>query len=148
MITMTMKRTFAMIAALTVAMATMAHERPVQFNQLPSKAQNLITKYFADLTILYATYDREVGDNKYEVVFSDGTQIEFNRRGEWRKIDRDRGASVPSSLIPKAIIAYVEAHFPAMAVEEIDFDSREYEVKLSGDVELTFDRKGKLKWYD
>ena len=38
--------------------------------------------------------------------------------------------------------------FPGEKITKIDRDSREYEVELSNDVDLKFDKKGQLKEVD
>lgn len=143
-----MKRLFILISALAVTLSAMAYERPVQFNQLPQKAQKLIEQHFAEVGFSYATYDMEVGDSVYDVLLNDGTQIEFKNNGEWRKIECRRGGALPATLLPKAIVDYVTTTHPTQRIVEVERDRRDYDVKLSGDIELTFDSKGRIKWYD
>lgn len=143
-----MKRISILISALMVALGAMAIERPVQFNQLPQKAQQLIEQHFAEVGFVHATYDLEVGDSIYDVLLSDGTQIEFNKRGEWRKVECCRGVSIPAALLPEGIVSYVATNHPTQRIVEVECDRREFDVKLSGDIELVFNSKGRIKWYD
>ena len=55
---------------------------------------------------------------------------------------------VPAYFIPTNIKKQVNDMFPGEKITKIDRDSREYEVELSNDVDLKFDKKGQLKEVD
>jgi hypothetical protein len=143
-----MKRILALYAALAIALGASANDRPVRYDQLPARAKHFIEEYFPTHSFSYAKYDNSIGDNNYDVVFTDGTEIEFNRRGEWRKIDCKRGSIVPTSLFPSSIVAYLGQHYPTQNIVEADRDALHWEVKLTNGIEYTFDRHGQIKWMD
>ncbi len=143
-----MKKILALAAALVIVAGAAANDRPIRIDQLPKKAQHFIKEYFAAHQVSYAKYDNELSDQNYEVVFTDGTNIEFNRKGEWRHISCKRGASVPTDLLPQSIVGYLRQNHPDINVVEVERDRHEWELQLAGGLELIFDKRGHLKYYD
>lgn len=122
-------------------------DKPIAVDKLPEKARTFIAQHFADSKIALSTVDREVFNTTYEVVFSNGDKVEFDRRGEWTDIDCT-GSRVPDGAVPQSIRDYIGANYPGQYVKEIDRDSRYYEVKLDNRVELKFDLKFNLVGLD
>ena len=76
-------------------------------------------------------------------MFQDGTEIEFDSKGQWDNIDCKR-AAVPAVLIPDAIAEYVRQSFPGQVIVKIDKETFGHEIELASGLELKFDKKGKL----
>ncbi|MDE6858048.1 MAG: PepSY-like domain-containing protein, partial [Alistipes sp.] len=64
-------------------------------------------------------------------------------KGEWKEVDC-KFTEVPAGIVPAPIAEYVVNNYPNTEVVKIEKDSREYEVKLSNRMELTFDRRFNL----
>ncbi len=143
-----MKHIFVILALISSALAAQADERPVKFGQLPAKAQELISKHFEGFTLSYAKYDNDITDQSYDVIFTDGTKIEFSRRGEWEKIECRREARVPQTLLPAAMVEYIAVNHKDAGVVEIERDMHSLDVKLSNGAELVFNNNGTFKRYD
>lgn len=142
-----MKKTFlAVIVALCCSAATFADNDIIarDMTQLPAAGQKLVKQYFADLTFSYLKIDRELFESApYEVNFTDGTQIDFDKNGEWREIDCKANA-VPTALVPTKIATYVAtgASAPAGKIIKIERTDRNgYEAKLDNGLSLEFDKK-------
>ena len=116
----------------------------VEFGQLPQKAQTFITDNFSQADISSVTQER---DGDYNVFFTTGVKIEFDRNGDWDSVV-GRGISV--AFAPKAIQDYLNEKHVGVKVVEIDRDLRdkEIEVKLAGGIEIEFDLNGAFKRYD
>ncbi len=102
--------------------------------------QQFVTTYFPETTILFTQRD----DGEYEVRLSDGTELDFTRKGEWKKIDCEHSSiytSVPEALIPVEIANYVKASFPNESIVKIDKDRRDWEIELSNRLEIKFDKR-------
>ena len=112
-------------------------------DKLPAAAQTFIKEYFPGSDISYAKKDKELTKTTYEVVLQDGTEIDFDSKGQWDKIDCKR-ATVPAKLIPDAIATYVQTNFPGQAIVKIDKELFGYEIELLNDLELKFDKNGRL----
>ena len=110
----------------------------VGVQQLPAPAQEVMTKCFADKTILTILKER----NEYEVIFNNGEKIEFNKKGEWTEVSCHT-TQVPDILIPDPIKARIKADFANSKIVKIDRSSngKKYEVKLNNGLEVEFDKK-------
>ena len=120
-----------------------AHDRIIPVTQLPAQAQTFIKAHFADKTVAYAKQDGA----KYEVKFNDGAEVEFTRRGEWDKVDC-KFSAVPDVLVPELIKNYVTTNFPGTMITKIDKERHGFDIELSNDLELKFDRTGNLMYID
>lgn len=116
-------------------------------DQLPDTARSFVDEYYPETSISFVKKDRDLTKTTYEVVLQDGTEIDFNKSGEWDNIDCKRNA-VPAALVPVAITEYVQSNFPGQMIVKIDRESYGHEIELSGDLELKFDKNGKLLHID
>lgn len=123
-----------------VVTANADNDRIIAKENLPQKSQQFVNRYFGDIKITYVKEERDFLEKSYEVMFADGSRVEFNRNGEWKEIDC-RQSSVPSPLIPARIMEYVKTNYPEAKIMQIERDRHDYEVKLSNRLELTFDSK-------
>ena len=64
----------------------------------------LYTTHFDGQKIIYA--EKEWGI--YECHLNDGTQIDFYKKGEWKKVDCNNFKAVPDVLIPRGYQAVCE----------------------------------------
>jgi hypothetical protein len=145
-----MKKIYLVIAlalAASPALAAQEDDRPVSFDKLPDAAQRLIRDHFPDAQVTLATIDREFMDTSYDVIFTDGTKIEFNSRGEWLEIETRRGF-VPEGVLLPGIVSYVKENFPDARVRDIERDRYGFEVNLDNRRELYFDLQGNFRRYD
>lgn len=131
------------LCLLVIPSVTFADDIPVPVAQLPEAVKTFVQKTFPELTIVYAEKDNEVGGAKYEIRLSDGTKVEFDRKLKWEKIDCNVNP-VPEALVPTAIDAYVKANYPNTIITQIDKERNGYEIELSNDIELKFNKKGQL----
>lgn len=128
--------------------ALAGNDRPIAFDKLPSAARAFVTKHFADQKVSFAKYDNEILDKNYEVIFTNGTKIEFDRKGNWLDVDCKQG-SVPAAIVPKAIADYIKANHPGLEIRQIEKRGRRgYQVDLSNDVDLRFDTRGAFVGFD
>lgn len=128
----------AVFAVCTAATACADNDKPIQFDQLPATAKQFIKLHFADSKVMFAKMETDFLKKSYEVLFADGNQIEFDGEGNWKEIDCKYSA-VPAAAVPAPIAEYVASGYPDAKVLKIEKDYREYEVKLSNRIELTFD---------
>ena len=119
------------------------NDRPINVNQLPQKSQQFIKQHFSSEKVAYAKKERDLLKTNYEVVFTCGSKIEFRKDGEWKEVDC-KYAKVPDAIIPSKIMEFVTANYEGVAIIKIDRDRRDYEVKLTNGLELTFDLKFNL----
>lgn len=145
-----MKKILAIVLAvfsLGIVTAKADNDRVINKEALPAKAQQFVNAHFASVKISYIKEDRDFFDRNYELVFADGSKIEFGRNGEWVDVDC-RYNSVPQAIVPAAIQTYVKSNFPDVKIIEIERKRGNHEVKLSNKLELVFDKNLKIKGID
>ncbi|MBR5849091.1 MAG: PepSY-like domain-containing protein [Bacteroidaceae bacterium] len=145
-----MKKILVIILAvfsLGVVTAKADNDRVITKDALPAKAQQFVNAHFASVKISYIKEDRDFFDRNYELVFADGSKIEFGRNGEWVDVDCCYN-SVPQAIVPAAIQTYVKSNFPDVKIIEIERKRGNHEVKLSNKLELVFDKNLKIKGID
>lgn len=111
-------------------------------SQLPVKARELVKKNFPKINISYLKIDDEIFRSKnYEVTLTDGTEIEFDKNGEWKEIDCKKN-EVPAVFVSDPITQYVSQYYPDQHIVKIEKLRRGYQIELSNDLDITFDVKG------
>lgn len=143
-----MKKIFALMACLFALNATIYadNDKLISVNELPKNAQSFIKEYFSDLEVTYAK--KEIDDlvvvEGYEVLFSNGTKVEFSKKGEWENVENKEGM-VPIALIPTEIMNFLKQSKTDVKIIEIAKDKRgEIEVKVLGGLEYEFDKNFNL----
>ena len=140
----TIKKTLTLLAALIVPVILMScSDKIIQPNQLPQNAQEFIRQYFPGIEISYVKLDAELMKKTFEVRLEDGTELDFTSKGEWDSIDCKRTA-VPAAIVPEAIASYVQSNFPTQIITKIDKEVYGYEIELSNDLDLKFNKDGKF----
>jgi hypothetical protein len=134
------------VIALTSLILISCSDRIIPSEKLPAAAQSFLKEYFPDSPISYVKKEADLTPT-YEVVLQNGTEIEFNKKGQWDNIDCKRLA-VPAALIPAAISEYVNANFPGQSIVKIDRETYGHEIEMANGLELKFDKKGKLLHID
>lgn len=136
-----MKKFFIVVSVLFAAAASMAYadnDRTISVTQLPESSRQFLQKHFTDRQIAYVTQDTDFLETTYEVVYFDNIKVEFRKNGDWKEVDCGHNP-VPAAIVPEAIASFVARHYPNNFIRQIDKDSRDYELSLSGGLELTFD---------
>ena len=140
-----MKKTLTLTICLIALLGNAkADEKIVYKEMLPKKAVELVEKYFPNERISYIELDKEFFSVNYDVMFVSGTSIDFNKHGEWREISCYK-SNVPSELIPRQILIYVNENENSANIVEIDkTDKKGYEIKLENQKEIEFNEKFKV----
>ena len=135
-----MKKILFVLAAMMMfaGIASADNDRIVPYENLPAKAQEFVKKYFPSEKVSYVKEEADFMELSYEVVFAQGTKVEFTGQGEWKEVDC-RYSTLNEELVPEQIRAYVKQNFPDTKFVKIEKGYRDYEVKLTNRLELTFD---------
>lgn len=133
------KLLFLLVCLFTLQTVARADDdKPIQISQMPQQAQLFIKKYFADNKVALAKMESDLFNKSYDVIFTNGNKVEFDKKGNWKEIDC-KYSSVPTSIIPEAIQKYVKDNYPDTKILKLERDKKEYEVKLTNRTELKFD---------
>jgi len=110
-----------------------------QNNNSYPEITKFVGQYFPQATVLMVNSEWD----EYEVRLSDGTQIEFNRKAEWKKIDCEHSTTytnVPAELVPSQIATYVKSNFANQGITKIEKNRRGWEIELNNDLEIKFNK--------
>ncbi|MBQ2435603.1 MAG: PepSY-like domain-containing protein [Bacteroidaceae bacterium] len=124
--------------------------KPINVSQLPQKAQTFLSTYFSEAKVSLARREFDIVELSYDVIFTDGSKVEFDRKGNWTEVDC-MGKPLPEGIVPAAIEKVIKEQYPEAKATKIERDRREMErdrheieVKLNNRVELTFNKKMQL----
>lgn len=145
-----MRRILLTLAILCGSIASMSagdsYSRNV--NDLPPAAKSALATNFKSKVSLIKI-DKDFGRvSDYEVILNDGSEITFDRAGNWENIEVAPAKAVPAKFILAPIANYIKANHKGAKIIGIDKDRRGYEVQLSNGLELKFNREGKFLRYD
>lgn len=134
------KITFILVCMFAMCATTLCadNKKTIKVNQLPVAAQKFVTQHFKNRKIALAKMETEFMSKSYEVIFSNGDYIDFDSKGNWEEIEC-KTSSVPTTAVPAKIMQYIRKNYPNAKVKKIEKGRREYEVKLSNGIELSFD---------
>ncbi len=111
-------------------------------SELPETAREMLSRYFPYAKISYIKVDKDLFlTTSYDVKLSDGTEIDFNGKGDWLEVDC-RKEAVPAALIPEPIRKYMEENFKGQRITEIERNRKGYQITLANDLEVKFDPFG------
>ena len=114
--------------------------KPIQVNELPAKAQTVLTTHFSGQKVTMATLESEIIDKSYNVILQNGTKLEFDRKGNLTEVDCKQG-TVPAKLIPQSIKSYVQTNYSGQNIKKMEIDKNEHEIELSNGLDITFNKR-------
>lgn len=135
--------TLATVSILLSNAVNAKDDTPIDFNQLPQKAQMFINTHFSANDIMMAKIDREVMSKVYVVKLKNGTEIDFTKDGEWLEVDCGNN-KVPDSVVAPNILAKVKQMYPNEFIKEIKKLKSWTEITLSNGFEVTLDKNLKI----
>ena len=142
----TILTTLAFLVACSVVSSCQAKDKVIQIKDLPQVAQTFVSTHFSDKEVSLVIKD----GNEYEVRFVNGWEVDFDKKGEWEKVDCQND-SVPCSVIgivPESIPAYLNENFEKAFVTEIGKEHNGYDIELSNGIGVDFSLKGQFKRID
>ncbi len=138
-------RLFLSGAILALAAGTMTAQNPntyqsvgpalegsVPASELPENAQAFIKKNFPHAAVVSCT--RDYSDGQFDVDLEEGTDLEFNHKGEWVEVEagtmRRLSAVLVKQLIPEKAYKELERRNMTTEVESIKRSRDGYKVEL------------------
>lgn len=141
-----MKKLLSLIMLAILAIAPLAARERISRNvkDLPPAAQTLLNKYFGGEKVSHIKIDKPTfGSTEYDVILNNGTEIEFDSKGDWKEIDCGN-SSVPKDLVLKSIRDYVSTNFKGQKIVNIEKQRSKYNIELQNGTDLEFDRAGRF----
>lgn len=136
---MTMKKMMTLATCLLTlfACANTNDDKVIRVDELPQNAQTFIDQHFPKQQIALVKVDKDLLDKKYEVIFTNRNELEFNKNGEWKEVNC-KYSEVPAAIIPEFIREDVVKQYPQAKVWKIERDEKGYEVELDNQEELKY----------
>ncbi len=134
---------FAFVAIVCFGLSTAMAQNT---NSNPAITQ-FVMQYFPEATIQMVMPD----EDDIDVVLNDYTKIEFKLNNEWKKVDCEHATkfiSVPATLVPEQITAYVNANFPNTIIKKMEKKFFGWEIELSNGLEVKFNNNFKVTKVD
>ena len=134
---------FAFVAIVCFGLSTAMAQNT---NANPAITQ-FVTQHFPDATVQMVMPD----EDDIDVVLNDYTKIEFKLNNEWKKVDCEHATkfiSVPATLVPEQITAYVNANFPNTIIKKLEKKFFGWEIELSNGLEVKFNNNFKVTKVD
>ncbi len=144
-----MKKLLTILAVMTIVFAASAKDTYSRnVNDLPKGAQTTLAKNFKS-KVSVIKIEKDIGMiSEYDVVMNDGAEISFDRDGNWKDVEVSRGSAVPSGFIIPAIATYVKQNHKGSRIIGIEKKRNGYEIELSNDLDLEFDKQGNFIRFD
>ena len=134
--------TLSAILALSASTAS-ASDRIIDFSALPQPIQQFAKANFKDKKVAVVKEDTNffgAVTEGYDIVFADGTEIDFSSDGTWREVSA-KTSSVPNAIIPEQILGYIRDNFNSSPVVQIERKRYGYKLELASKQELKFNKQ-------
>lgn len=143
------KLAFLFVGLFVLSLSVWAYDdKPIEVSEMPKAAQQFIQRHFANQSVAVAKMETDFMAKSYDVIFTNGDKVEFDRKGKWTNVDCEH-SQVPQEVIPVAIQKYVSKHYPEAKVLKIELTDRKgYDVELNNGLEVEFDKNFKVREID
>ena len=131
------------LACLTISAVCFADGKLIPVDQLPQPVKTFVQSNFPQQTIVYAEMETEAAGTTYEVKLNDGTELDFDKKGNWEKIDC-KMVAVPAAFVPQEITNFVKNSYPGALIVKIAKERNGWEAETSNGLELKFNKKFQL----
>ena len=138
-------KTIIVALAIFVSGVASADYKTTDVSKLPQAAIQCLQQNIPNATVNLIKVDTSFlgfGVSSYDAYLSDGTEIEFDKRGQWTEIEND--VAIPQSFITDTLKAYLAKNFPNIRVTSLKKKPYGYQIELSNDIEIRFDSSWKL----
>jgi len=115
-------------------------EKSIPYAQLPSAARQTLRGVLDSTNVFAVTKELEIGC-KYEVVYSDATEVTFDHHGNLLEV-KTTLTNVPDALIPNEILTHANEYFtskPNIKELEVNRVLHFYELTLDNGIEMYYD---------
>lgn len=115
---------------------------------LPQAAKSILNDNFkAKISLI--KIDKSFGSVKeFEVILNDGTEISFDKNGNWNEIEMPGNKSVPGSFVLKNISDYIKKVHSGQKIVGIEKERGGFNIELSNGIDMKFDKSGNFLRYD
>ena len=118
----------------------------ISSDELPTVSKSFVSEYFGTAKIISTIKDKEGASFEYEVKLDNGVDINFDDAGLWQDVEmrNDTQALPTTAFILPAIVQYVTENYATVGINGIDRELNGFDVELTNDIDLVFDKDGKF----
>ncbi len=123
----------------------------VNTTNLPTTAQDFINRHFSKVSVEKVDENSNWQiweDDKYEVVLSNGMELDFDKNGNILEIDSQNYEAIPMDALPSKIKSYLQANHANAQIIGWENEKKEHQVELADGTELEFDTEGNFRKLD
>lgn len=80
-------KTWLLLFVILTVVSCDKDEKEIGYDALPQKAQQFIAQYFPMAECSRIVRDKDDGTTEYEAWLSDGTELDFDKQGDWTSVD-------------------------------------------------------------
>lgn len=144
-----MKKILLLLAVAVSALAVSARDEVSHDpSVLPEAAQTILKNNFK-AKVSFVKIDRDFGRiSDYEAILTDGSEVKFDREGNWEEVESSRTSQVPDYFVLAPIRSYLAENHKGARIVGIEKERNGYEVSLSDGIDIKFDKQGSFKKYD
>lgn len=144
-----MKKIVALLLMVTSVFAVSARDTISRDANVLPVAAKMVLKGNFKAGISFIKIDKTLGIvNDYEVILDDGSEITFDKNGNWQDIEVRSNKSVPAGLVPAGITNYVKKNMKNVRIIGLEKNRGGYTADLSNGVEIKFDKNGNFVRFD
>lgn len=124
----------------TMSFASCEKETLIAGNDVPGEMKSYIAAHFPDTPVSQVIKDKDGFSLTYNIMLSDLTKLEFNRKKEITDIESQ--TKLPDSVIPGKILKYVNDNYSGQEIRGWELDDKHQQVELKNGLELEFKMNG------
>ena len=144
-----MKKLFLLLIVGLLAVLPASADKYMHSDEaLPQAAKAVLKKNFKSEVSLVKIEKEFAQIKEYEVIMTDGTEITFDRQGNWKEVETRNTGSIPVGFVPAGIQKYVKANHKDTRIVGIEKSRSGYEIDLSNGIEMKFNSDGDFLRYD
>ncbi len=129
----------AAILSMVLVVTSFTYSSLVLSRQLPAEALQFLNDNFTENPVAMVEKDINYFSIDYNVKLSDGAEIHFDKKGNWKKVDC-KHQTVPVCVIPNDIADFVSTNISDASIVKIQKKHKAFNVRLSNGEEMKFKR--------
>lgn len=122
-------KTWLLLSVILTVVSCDKDEKEIGYDALPQKAQLFIAQYFPMAECSRIVRDKDDGTTEYEAWLSDGTELDFDKQGDWTSVDC-KFSALPEGILPEAIATDIATRYPDAVPYKVEKQPGGYEIDI------------------
>ena len=136
-----MKKIFILLICFMFVFNSNGQTKRIIYKDLPKTTKVFIDTFYPKRKAIY-TFEGINRVREYEIYFSNGTKLEFDRYGKLKSIECGKGEYVNKNILPDEINDIIQQYYSSEKIVEYNIDDRstryeEHEIEFESGFEIT-----------